>query len=163
MYLSLVIVAILIISTLAIGFALSYWIRCREIKSVSQQLEMFASKYCQAYGWHEWFGIYDLESFDGGKLWYSMATGPNGLRIVRGLAETVYPGLLCELQFIQRNAPAHEVQPIARPYFEHILVTDSESDSESSRPARTAEDIYESLAATGRRQGLCMKLPVLPS
>lgn len=163
MYLSPVVIAILIATMLAIGFAFSYWLRCREIESVSQRLEVFASKYCQEYGWHEWFGIYDLESFDGGKLWYSMATGANGLRIVRGLAETVYPGLLCELHLIQRNAQGPEVQPMERLNFEHVSVTDLESHSQSSKPVRTEEDIYKSWAASGRRQGLCMKLPVLPS
>lgn len=81
---------------LVFGIFLGYELRRKEMKNLRNELTMMKSRYRRAHGFHEWFGTYDLETFDGGLMWYAMKNTTDGGRIVHGEAEYLYPGLLSE-------------------------------------------------------------------
>lgn len=67
------------------------------------ELEKLKPRHKRIFGWHEYFGIYDLESFDGGKSWYSMLTDANGRRQIQSTAEQAFPGLMLEVGIVDTS------------------------------------------------------------
>lgn len=88
--------ALIITSVLFVGVVLGLVISRRRAEPALSELAELKLRYRRLHGWSEWYGCYDLESFDGGRTWYAMWTLPDGRRVVRGQAEQVHPGILSE-------------------------------------------------------------------
>jgi hypothetical protein len=122
------------------------------------------SRYRQAHGFHEWFGIYDLETFDGGLKWYAMKNTPGGGRHVSGEAERLYPGLLSEhgISEFQNvlGAELPEMMNSSPPLKDkrNACSDDEDSLSVASQFARLERDFIREKV---RKQTYCRAMPVL--
>ncbi len=149
----------------ALGALIGYNMRRKESASLKKELATLRSKYRQAHGFHEWFGIYDLESFDGGQMWYAMMTTSEGRRLIRGEAEQVYPGLMAEHGIF-------EYEDVLRPKQQKVnspASTPSASGRNASRSkgrsGSSLDDLSEHERASLRehmgKQSYCRSMPVL--
>jgi|SRR5579862_391396 len=84
---------------------LEIWSSHDEIHRLKRDLSYYQTNYLRQQGGTAlWSGstngvtMFDLRSFDGGKLWYSTHTGTNGELVIDGQAEKVQPGLVKTLQ-----------------------------------------------------------------
>jgi hypothetical protein len=93
---SIVVLASIVVASLVLGFVLGVGVSRKRNSKAFENLAQLKKRYRQFYGWHEWYGTYDLETFDCGKSWYAMTTASDGRRIVRARAEEIYPGILSE-------------------------------------------------------------------
>ncbi len=149
----------------ALGVLIGYDMRRKESASLKKELAALKSKYCQAHGFDEWFGIYDLESFDGGQMWYAMMTTSDGRRLIRGEAEQVYPGLMAEHGIFEYEDVLHAKQkkvnsPASTPSASRRNASRSKERLGSSRN-NLAEHERASLREHVRKQSYCRSMSVL--
>jgi hypothetical protein len=139
----------------------------RKSAGLREELRVLKCRYRHAYGWHLWFGLYDLESFDGGKMWYALRTGPCGRRLIQGEAEQVYPGLLAEqgiLECVQDAKPLlRNVR--AKPSNKELsgLVPNRQQQSQATNDQACSEYFQLSLGSRVHKQSICMRLPAIVS
>lgn len=129
-------------------------------------LNQYRSRYLHLVGWHEWFGTYDLESFDGGITWHAMSATAKGGRKVLGLADTVFPGLLSEPGVVstERRArcyPTRNSQCSVSVKSNHAATSSMKQKLGKQLPTLSTFSSESNATSRDRNQALCMCLPVI--
>jgi len=152
---------LLFLGCLSLLLGIGYELKRRESQDLKKKLSLFSAHYIRHHGFHEWFGLYDIESFDGGKMWYALSSLSDGRRIVLGEAEQIHPGILSELCIFPNLLPWHEP-----PHnFSRKLSTANQKGTTSgalTKQQSTTEGLtYANFARNDRRhkQSVCMRLP----
>jgi hypothetical protein len=72
-----------------------------------RELARFRTKYFRVAGWHNFYGMYQLDSLDGGLTWYATADHSDGRCTIEGPMERVYPGLSNEPGVFSKKENPH--------------------------------------------------------
>lgn len=101
-------ITLLSLGCLSLLLGIGYELKRKESHDLRKKLSVLNAHYIRHHGFHEWFGLYDIESFDGGKMWYALSTLSDGRRVILGEAEQIHPGILSELCIFPNLESWHE-------------------------------------------------------
>lgn len=154
----------LFVVCIVLGVLLGYGMQRKEFETLRRELALMKSKYLHAYGFHEWFGIYDLESFDSGQMWYAMMTTSDGKRLIRGEAETIYPGIMSEHGIFESDMVSMKPRDVLIASKETgnkrlpdiVQMRSQTARNEAPNPQRAC------LKVQVRNQSYCRSMPILP-
>lgn len=150
----------LLTACMVVGVLIGYCLQGKQTNIVRQELQSMKMKYRQMQGFHDWFGVYDLESFDCGRRWYAMVTEEDGRRLILGDAEKIYPGLLAEHGLLD----FHKVEAIQEQLFRSINELSSPVSGSQSIEFKSSLDVEcekIEIREKLRRQSHCRSMPVL--
>lgn len=152
---------LLALGCLSLLLGIGYELKRKESHDLRKKLLLFSAYYIRHHGFHEWFGLYDIESFDGGKMWYALSSLSDGRRIVLGEAEQIHPGILSELCIFPNLLSWHETPHNFTQKKSRIGQKDTPSSSLTKQQSTNDRLIYPDFARNARRhkQSVCMRLP----
>lgn len=152
---------LLSLGCLSLLLGIAYELKRKESHDLKKKLSLFSANYIRHHGFHEWFGLYDIESFDGGKMWYALSSLSDGRRVVLGEAEQIHPGILSELcifsYLVSWPETSHNFIPEKSTNGQRVTTNLALTEKQSNNDGL----IYQDLKRNKRRhnQSVCMKLP----
>lgn len=152
---------LLSLGCLSLLLGIGYELKRKESHDLKKKLALFSAHYIRHHGFHEWFGLYDIESFDGGKMWYALSSLSDGRRVVLGEAEQIHPGILSELCIFPNLVSWHETPHKFTPEKSKTAQRGTTSRALTEQQSTNDGLIYPDLARNKRRhkQSVCMRLP----
>lgn len=152
---------LLSLGCLSLLLGIGYELKRKESHDLRKKLSVLNAHYIRHHGFHEWFGLYDIESFDGGKMWYALSTLSDGRRVILGEAEQIHPGILSELCIFPNLLSWRETPHKFTPEKPKTAQTGTTSRALTEQQSTKARLIYPDLARSERRhkQSVCMRLP----